>query len=239
MPLHDWNTPKFWSGVHSLWLSELFRYVKPKLPHGYRAYLGTLPYLAIGVTNGDPDLTVTRTPPGPVHALPGPGPDEGRQPDEIEPDVEALVATLPTPDLTLFVELDGLMVAAVEVVSPRNKDRQDAKAAYAAKYLGYLRQMVNLMVLEVTPRPHGFSFANLIAAELEIPNQPPIAAPVVASYRVIGGVTGEPAVVEVWRRAVRVGDPLPTLPLAIGPQQSISIDLEGTYMRAATDMLTP
>jgi hypothetical protein len=123
----------------------------------------------------------------------------------------------------------------VEVVSPRNKDRLDAKANYGAKYLGYLRQLVNLMILDVLPRPRGFSFADQIAQKLQLPNQPPLPAPVAASYRVIGGEPNEPCIVEVWRRQLRVGEPLPTLPLALNAQQSVPVDLEATYMRAAAD----
>ena len=73
------------------------------------------------------------------------------------------------------------MVAAVEVISPRNKDRHEAKEYYGAKYLGYLRQMVNLMLIDVLPRPEGFAFTDAIAAELNLPDQPPIPAPIAAS----------------------------------------------------------
>lgn len=43
MPLHDWNTLTRWDGFHTLWITELLRWVKPRLPEGYRAYLGTTP----------------------------------------------------------------------------------------------------------------------------------------------------------------------------------------------------
>lgn len=37
----------------------------------------------------------------------------------------------------------------------------------------------------------------------------------------------------VWRRPLRVGEPLPTLPLPLSVRQSVVIDLEQTYRRAA------
>jgi hypothetical protein len=41
MPLHDWTDRPGWEGVHHLWISELLRWVKPRLPEGYRAYVGS------------------------------------------------------------------------------------------------------------------------------------------------------------------------------------------------------
>lgn len=38
MPLHDWTDRRGWDGVHHLWITELLRWVKPRLPTGYRAY---------------------------------------------------------------------------------------------------------------------------------------------------------------------------------------------------------
>ena len=43
MPLHDWTDRGGWEGVHHLWITELLRWVKPRLPAGYRAYIGSAP----------------------------------------------------------------------------------------------------------------------------------------------------------------------------------------------------
>src|SRR6202035_2368587 len=43
MPLHDWTDRPGWDGVHLLWLTELLRWIKPQLPQGYRAYIGSAP----------------------------------------------------------------------------------------------------------------------------------------------------------------------------------------------------
>lgn len=37
MPLHDWADRPGWEGVHHLWIAEILRWVKPRLPLGYRA----------------------------------------------------------------------------------------------------------------------------------------------------------------------------------------------------------
>jgi hypothetical protein len=37
----------------------------------------------------------------------------------------------------------------------------------------------------------------------------------------------------VWRRPLQIGEPLPILPLPLSVHQSVVIDLEQTYRRAA------
>ena len=230
MPLHDWTNPVYWDGVHTLWMTELLRWVKPRLPSGYRAYLGTTPTLAVGPAIVErPDTSVRRTPDDPA--------DQSNPPpkgEPSEPDVEIATATL-DPQTALFVEAEGWLVAAVEIISPRNKDRPAARDTYTRRYLSYLMNGAHLMLIDVLPRPRRFSFADRIAAELAIPNQPPLPAPMAVSYRV-----GDPApeggrFLAIWRRPLTVGQPLPTIPLPINLDQSVPVDLEQTYTRAAAD----
>jgi hypothetical protein len=46
MPLHEWTDRPGWEGMHHLWTTELLRWVKPRLPEGYRAFIGAAPVLA-------------------------------------------------------------------------------------------------------------------------------------------------------------------------------------------------
>src|SRR5205823_62332 len=157
--------------------------VKPRLPAGYRAYLGTAPTITVGVAPGDkPDVSVRAWP----DELPSGEATADAAAGAVEPDVEVATLTL-DPQISLFVESDGRLVAAVELISPRNKDRPSARARYTARYAGYLVGGAHLMLVDVLPRPRGFSFADAIAAELEIPDQPPLPTPHAVAYRV-----GEP-----------------------------------------------
>lgn len=58
MPLHDWTDRSGWEGVHHLWIAELLHWIKPRLPAGYRAYIGSAPLLAVGAPAQRPDLGV-------------------------------------------------------------------------------------------------------------------------------------------------------------------------------------
>ena len=231
MPLHEWTNRPGWEGMRHLWITELLRWVKPRLPEGYRAYIGSAPLLAVGAPGGRPDVHVHRW-------AAGTDPEGGRPPASIagnalEPDIELAVATL-DPGTSLWVEKGGRLVAAVELISPRNKDRPSAREAYLARYLGYLLESVHLLLVDVHRRPIGFSCADRIAAELSI-DQEPLSPPLAVSYRV-----GEPAatggrLLAIWRRALTPGSCLPTLPLPLTTHAEVLIDLERTYSAAAVD----
>jgi hypothetical protein len=232
MPLHDWTDGAGWEGMHHLWITELLRFIKPQLPTGYRAYIGSAPIIAIGAPAQRPDVG--------VREWPSEQTDGGSLKDDahvngpqLEPDEEIAVATL-DPGTSLFVESRQRLVGAVELISPRNKDREIARSAYLARYLSYLLEGVHFLMVDVHRRPLNFSFADRIAQELHIV-QPALPPPLAVSYRV-----GEPAaqggrILAVWRRALEVGMPLPTLPLPLTVSQSVSVDLETTYHRAAAD----
>ena len=123
MPLHDWSDRPGWEGMHHLWITELLRWVKPRLPVGYRAYIGSAPLLAVGAPVDRPDVGVRSWSPAEATRLPGP-PFGETSTDPAEPDEEIAVATL-DPETAVYVERQGRLIAAVELISPRNKDRPD------------------------------------------------------------------------------------------------------------------
>ena len=53
MPLHDWASMTGWEGVLQVWIVELLYWLKPRLPAGYRATIGTTPTFAIGAPAED------------------------------------------------------------------------------------------------------------------------------------------------------------------------------------------
>jgi hypothetical protein len=233
MPLHEWTDRPGWEGVHHLWIAELLHWIKPRLPEGYRAYIGSAPTVAIGAPAQRPDVGVRQWK---EEQAPASLPTESSSAAEAlseEPDEEIAVAALDA-SKALYVETRGRLIAAVELVSPRNKDRPVARATYLARYLGYLLEGVHLLLIDVHRRPLSFSFADGIAQELQL-KQPPLPSPLAIGYRV-----GEPAasggrLLAVWRRPLVAGQPLPRINLPLTVTTLVPIDLEQTYMRAAAD----
>lgn len=232
MPLHDWAALPGWVGVRQIWMVELLYWIKSRLPAGYRAYIGTTPTFAIGAPGEDrPDVGVRDVPleaaaPTAAAEQLAPAPDD---PSE-EPEQEIAVATL-AGDTALFVERQGRLIAAVELVSPRNKDRASACAAYTSAYVGYLLKRVHLLLVDVHRRPLRFSFAERIAEELGI-EQPACPAPFAVSYRVGETAPKGGRFLGIRRRPLTVGAPLPPVRLPLSVEESVVVELEQTYGRA-------
>lgn len=229
MPLHDWTDERGWDSVHPFWLAYLVEWIQPLLPEGYKAFLGGVPALTVATNNGKPDVSVRQMEPRPTaEAI-------GIETAVLEPDLEASVVVRLDPQRAVHIDFHGQLIAAIEVVSPRNKDRADTKETYSNRYLGYLQLGVHLLLVDVLPRPRGFSFSDAITSGLGM-ELPPLPPPFAAAYRVgevvpVGDDMG--SLVGLWRRPLRVGQPLPTLPLPLSVHRAVLIDLEETYQRAA------
>src|SRR5271157_4216529 len=115
MPLHDWSDRPGWEGMHHLWITELLRWVKPRLPVGYRAYIGSAPLLAVGAPVARPDVRVRSWSTAEATRLPGPA-VAGTSSSAIEPDDKIAVATL-DPETAVYVEKQGRLIAALELIS--------------------------------------------------------------------------------------------------------------------------
>src|SRR5205085_7936131 len=137
-----------------------------------------------------------------------------------EPDFQAVALLHPEPPGAVHVFRQGQLVAAIELVSPRNKDRPASREFYRNRYLGYLWSGVHLMLVDVHRRPLGFSFVEALASELQC-RFPAELPPHAVSWNV-GGPTPEGGqFLDGWYRALTVGEPLPTLPLCMTAEQSL------------------
>jgi hypothetical protein len=223
MPLHDWRDDRGWDSLHALWQAQLIDWLQPRLPPNYRAFLGSVPNLTIGYDNGRPDVSVRNWQvPSPPLVAAGAGD---------APDYEGPATLTVEADLAVHIDWHGQLIAAVEIVSPRNKDRPDSRERYARRYYGYLRQGVHLLLVDCLPRPAGFSFADIVAAEvgLALPATP---VPFAFSFRV-GEPIPEGTLLAYWRRPLAVGEPLPTIQLALTVHEAVPVNLEHTYREAA------
>lgn len=231
MPLHDWTDDRGWDSVHPLWLTYLLEHVQERLPDGYRAFLGGVPVLNVEPVNGKPDVNVRQW--GSRKPVDGATASTGL----LEPDAEAHGVFRLDPQRAVHVESHGRLIAALELVSPRNKDRADSKETYTNRYLGYLKLGVHMMLVDVLPRPKKFSFFDTISSELELTrDMPALPAPFAAVFRVNGPIPVNDDIgssFSLWRRELKVGQPLPTLPLPLSIHDAVTIDLEETYSRAA------
>lgn len=229
MPLHDWTDDRGWDSVHPLWINALLYWTQDRLPAGYRAYLGSVPGLTIAAASGRPDIGVRTAPP--VAEAGAAARSEVLVPAP-EPDFHAIAVLPSEPAAALHVFYMGQLVAAIELVSPRNKDRPSSREFYRNRYLGYLWSGIHLMLVDMHRRPVGFSFIEAMAAELQC-RFPTGLPPHVVSWNTGGRTPEGGQFLDGWYRALTVGEPLPTVQLALTADRSLLVDVAHTYTKAA------
>lgn len=121
------------------------------------------------------------------------------------------------------------LVAAVEIVSPANKDRPEHRHAFAAKCLALLQQQVCVAIVDlVTTRNF-----NLYGEMLEgIGQTDPTLAPEPPSMYAAScrpKRAGEKWLLEGWAHGLALGRPLPTLPLWLAEDLAVPLELEESY----------
>src|SRR5207237_10562157 len=119
--------------------------------------------------------------------------------------------------------------AAIELVSPSNKDRASARRAFAAKCAGYLRRGVSVIVIDIVTERLANLHAEILQA-LERAAEPAWESPThlyVAAYRTLLAA-GQPRL-EAWTQALAIGSPLPELPLYMEVDLSVPLRLEESY----------
>ena len=237
MPLLDHFHPplsatRHWESFHAAWATEIMRTLnRHVLPPGFFAeaqvYVGSRVEIDVAtfeqekgersVTDGNAGgVAVARWAP-PTTALVMPA----VFPDEIE--------------VQVFGTTTGAtLVAAVELISPGNKDRPETRRAFVAKCLSYLQMGMGLVIVDiVTQRP-----ANLHDELVSLLEQPAFRFQVPASlyaaaYRPVRRTTGDG--IDLWLHGLSVGQPLPILPLALRGAATVPLDLESTYGQVCQD----
>lgn len=119
------------------------------------------------------------------------------------------------------------LVAAVELVSPGNKDRDDSRDAFVSKCHALLRDHVCVCIVDPVTTRH----ANLLAelADRLGAEPPSIAQHSIYAATIRGRTAGNIWRVETWAEALAIGSHLPTLPLWLSDERYVPLELESTY----------
>src|SRR5579884_316878 len=120
------------------------------------------------------------------------------------------------------------LVGVIELVSPDNKDRPEARRTFAAKCVAYLQRGIGLILVDIVTIRGG----NLHQGVLELLGQaegsvlPADTALYAAAYR--PAHRGDKNQLDLWPTALALGQPLPLLPLALRGAFFVPVDLEAT-----------
>jgi hypothetical protein len=240
MPLRDHFRPPAdeiasWEELHGMWPAAIVQHLRTVLPSGYvagpRVHRGF--QIEIDVAAYEKDA------PPPGFAANGSG---GVATATWAPAAPSLSVETELPDYDEYevrvydARRGRTLVAAIEIVSPANKDRPETRNAFVGKCAALLRQGVAVSIVDlVTVREF-----NLYAELLEFIGRsdptmeaepPPLYA---ASVRWVP--QGKGAVLQTWSHALAVGQRLPTLPLWLNEKLAVPLDLDVSYERACTDL---
>ena len=234
MPLRDHFRPPVskhasWEGFHGQWPAMIVQHLNPVLPDGYMAEprVHLVPYFEIDVTaferarpqtataaatEGGGVATATWSATQPLLDV------EADWPDQYEYEV-----------LVFDRERDRHLVAAVELVSPANKDRPESRRALVTKCAALLRQGVGLALVDLVTVRRFNLYAELLEwigqHDPSLGEEP--SPTYSASLRIL-----KPARrtrLQTWPYPLVIGQPLPTLPLWLSADRSVPLELEASY----------
>ncbi len=234
MPLRDHfrppvSTRSSWEGFHGGWPMTIVQRLAPLLPPEYtaepRARLGTFYEIDVcafedgepknGMTsrrNGNGTATATAVGPEPTLIL------DADLADQYEYEV-----------LVYDQSRARLLVAAVELVSPANKDRPETRRAFVAKCAALIQKGVCVSMVDLVTTRDFNLYTDLLALidrsdPAFLPNPPPIYAVTCRPRK------AEPhAKLDLWAYPLAVGQPLPQLPIWLSEDQRVMLDLEASY----------
>jgi hypothetical protein len=118
------------------------------------------------------------------------------------------------------------LVAAVEIVSPSNKDRPDHRQAFVAKCAALLQERVSVAIVDLVTSRHFDLFREMLTLVGQWPSVP--SSPVYAAA-CRGTKRKDDWFLEAWFHALEIGRPLPILPLWLADDLAIPLDLESSY----------
>jgi hypothetical protein len=232
MPLRDHFRPpldtlRHWEGFHATWPVMIVAALRHKLPRRFFAE----PRIHSGATA---EIDVSTFEKEGEDLLTGGG-NGGVATAVWAPPLPTLTVTtdLPVQDVYEVQVFDERrrcrLVAAVEIVSPANKDRPEHRLAFVAKCAGLLRERVSVVIVDVVTTRGP----NLYGALLDLvgqrdpalsPEPPPLYA---TSCRLTK--RQDEWVLQAWPHSLGLGRPLPTVPLWLADNLAVPLELEESY----------
>jgi hypothetical protein len=214
--------PRRWEGFHNGWATYIAQQLNQQLlPPNYFAEseitLG--PELEIDVATLEVNSSTTQgqatwTPPKPQLS------------------VAVDFAQLEGVEVRVYQDLGGAELrAAIELVSPSNKDREGNRRTFAAKCASHLRHGVGVVIVDVVTSRSGNlheEIFNLLDVRSRRPIWTSLTGLYAISYRAVT-LRKKPRV-EVWPEVLTLGQSLPTLPLWLAVDLCVPLDLDETYL---------
>jgi hypothetical protein len=134
------------------------------------------------------------------------------------------------------MERDRRLVAAVEIVSPANKDRPEHRRLFVAKCAALLQQQVSVVIVDLVTIQDFNLYGDLL--EMLDHRDPALSTPPPSLYAVACRhlESHNKRLLETWYQPLELSQPLPRLPLWLTDSLAVPLDLEETYEQTCRDL---
>ncbi|MCZ2341129.1 MAG: DUF4058 family protein [Bacteroidales bacterium] len=229
MPLRDHFHPPLskktsWDMLHGAWPTFIVLQLNSRLPPEFSA--GPLVHLGAGI-----EVDVGAFEPG--NSTPEVADSEAWLRSQPSVAVETELLRVDNYEVLVYdQERDRRLVAAIEIVSPSNKDRPESRQIFVARCEELLRKGVSVSIVDIVTEKHFNLYTDLLAL-IDLtdptfePDRPSIYA---AACRWVP--RGHKYILETWSHTLHLGQSLPTLPIWIAENFAVSLDLESSYEEA-------
>jgi hypothetical protein len=128
------------------------------------------------------------------------------------------------------------LVAAIEIVSPANKDRPEKRNAFVGKCAALLQRGVAVSIIDLVTIRQFNLYAEPLSfighSDPTLPANPP--AIYAATCRWLSA--GKHNYLDTWPSPLEIGKPLPEIPLWLADSLVVPLDLEQSYEQACRDL---
>ena len=150
-------------------------------------------------------------------------------------------AHLDSYEIRVYQDLGGAELrAAIELVSPANKDRAGSRRTFAAKCAGYLKHGIGLMIVDVVTARSANLHEELFEA-LDVKTRRAVWKSPTGLYAVAyRAVTARKSPrVEAWPEPLTLGEALPAMPLWLTLDLCVPVRLEESYLVTCRSLRIP
>ncbi|MEQ9550998.1 MAG: DUF4058 family protein [Coleofasciculus sp. G3-WIS-01] len=225
------STRRHWHAFHNAWATYIASDLNRQLPEGYFAEPNVQFGIEIDVAAFEELSLSTTLVSDNVVQLPTSSQQQWISP----PPAQTVPFSLTTEAVEVSIfssEAGPTLMAAIELVSPSNKDRLGNRKAFVAKCQTYLQQGIGLVVVDVVTGRNA-NLHEALLDQLTLTTLPLNAQLYAAAYRVVerqGQVS-----LDIWQEALAVASPLPVMPLWLRGELCLPVDLNATYLRTCRE----
>src|SRR5438105_1187096 len=231
MPLLDHfhpppHGPRRWEGFHHAWATVIAQQLNQDvLPPNYFAE----PEISVGPELEIDVATLELTRPQPTSSGIA---TAAWSPPRPQIAVHVDFSRLDSYEIRVYQELGGAELrAAIELVSPANKDREGSRRTLAVKCAGYLKHGIAVAIVDIvtsrTANLHEELFKSLGVKSRRAAWRSSTGLYAVA-YRAV--TTRKAPRVEAWPQPLAVGEALPVMPLWLALDLCVPVRLEDSYL---------